>query len=110
VYFAKLDAPGVWKISVEGGEETRVIEQAGRSLWALTVQGICFFDLSNPAGPALKLYSFDTGKTTLLRQFSKETRIDASSTTLSVSRDGHSILYTQIDQAGSDLMMVENFR
>jgi len=29
---------------------------------------------------------------------------------LSVSPDEHWLLYTQIDQGGSDLMLVENFR
>jgi hypothetical protein len=29
---------------------------------------------------------------------------------LTVSPDGQSLLYTQIDQEGSDIMLVENFR
>ena len=29
---------------------------------------------------------------------------------IAVSRDGRTILYTQRDEAGSDLMVVENFR
>jgi hypothetical protein len=78
--------------------------------WTLTPQGICFFDLSNAAGPALKFYSFATHRRTLLRQFSKGTRVDLVSTALSVSPDGRWILYTQLDQAGSNLVLVENFR
>jgi hypothetical protein len=69
----------------------------------LTPQGICFFDLKNLAVPALKFYSFAKGKATLLREFPKETRVNTASTTLSVSPDGQWIIYTQLDQAGSDL-------
>ncbi|HUK74027.1 MAG TPA: hypothetical protein VLV47_00970, partial [Candidatus Bathyarchaeia archaeon] len=109
VYWAKLDLPGIWRVPVAGGEETQVLGLSTESLWALTGQGICFFDLNNPAGPALKLYSFTTGKTTLLRQLPKNTSIDTQSTALSVSPDGRWILYTQYDQSGSNLMLVENF-
>jgi Tol biopolymer transport system component len=110
VYFAKLNAPGIWKIPVQGGEDKRVIEQGQMNLWALAHQGICFFDVTHSAGPALKFYSFATRQVTLLRQFSKETVVGTEETALSVSEDGRWILYTQIDQMGSDLMLVENFR
>ena len=110
VYWARLGEPGIWRVPVGGGEETQVIESSTESLWALTPQGICFFDLKNLAVPALKFYSFATDKTALIREFSTETRIDTASTALSVSPDGQWIIYTQRDQAGSDLMMVENFR
>ena len=110
VYFAKLNAPGIWKIPVEGGADTRVIEQGQRGLWSLAQLGICFFDLTHPAGPTLKLYDFATRQVRLLRQFSKETLILANDSAISVSEDGRWILYTQVDQAGSDLMLVENFR
>ena len=110
VFYAKLDAPGIWRVPAEGGEETQVLDQGGQNLWAVAHEGICFFDLRNPAGVALKLFSLPVGKTTLIRQFSKETIVDPNSTALSVSPDGRSILYTQIDQDSSDLMLVENFR
>ena len=110
VYYAKLDAPGIWKVPVAGGEETRVLDRGGRSVWALTSQGICFFDLGGSTGPALNFYNFTTGKVTRLREFSKDTRFDTADDSLTVSPDGRWILYTQLDQSGSNLMLVENFR
>jgi Tol biopolymer transport system component len=110
VYYAKLYAPGIWRVPVEGGEETRVLDRGGQGIWALTGQGICFLDFGRSAGAAaLKFYNFATGKVTLLREFSKDTRVDADDTALTVSPDGRWILYTQFDQSGSNLMLVENF-
>jgi Tol biopolymer transport system component len=110
VYYAKSNAPGIWKVAADGGEESRILDQPRESLWALTDQGICFFDLGNLAGPVLNFYSFDRRKLRVLRQFSRETRLDTFSTALSVSPDGRWILYTQLDQSGSDLMLLDNFR
>jgi len=110
VHYAKSDMPGIFKVPVEGGEETRVLDPGGQGVWASTGQGICFFDFNDQTGFALAFYNFATGKTTLLRQFPKDTRIDQGSTALSVSPDGRWILYTQRDQSSSDLMLVENFR
>jgi hypothetical protein len=76
VFFAKLLTSGIFKMPVEGGEETQVLQQGGLSLWALTDQGICFFDLSNPSGAILKFHNLASGKTTLLRQFPRETQIE----------------------------------
>jgi Tol biopolymer transport system component/serine/threonine protein kinase len=110
VYYAKLDVIGIWKVPVEGGDETRVLDRGGESVWALTGQGICFFDFSGSTGPVLKFYHFATGKVTLLRELSRDTRVDKGDTALSVSPDGRWILYTQFDQASSNLMLVENYR
>jgi Tol biopolymer transport system component len=110
VYWAKRGVPGIWRVPAKGGEETLALDATAESLWALTDQGILFFDPKNQIGAALKFYSFAAGKTTLLRQFPKDTSIDMLSTTLTVSPDGHWVPYTQFDQAGSDLMLVENFQ
>jgi Tol biopolymer transport system component len=110
VYYAKLDVSGIWKVPVAGGEETRVLDRGGQGIWALTGQGICFYDFSSSAGAALKFYNFATGKVTLLKEFSKDTPIDTSNSVLTVSPDGRWILYTQLDQSGSNLMLVENYR
>jgi eukaryotic-like serine/threonine-protein kinase len=110
VYFAKDRAPGIWRVPVAGGEETQVLDRSGHNLWALTGQGICFFDLTGSTAPALRFYNFATGKVTLLREFSTDTRVDTADDSLAVSPDGRWILYTQSDQTGSTLMLVENFR
>ena len=112
VYWTRQDEPGVWRIPVAGGEETQVIKQGRTALWALTGQGILFFDLDNPAGPLLNNYSFATQQTTLVRKFPKDTRIGFGpdiDTALSISPDGRWIIYTQVDQDSSNLMLVENF-
>ena len=110
VYWAKRGIVGIWRIPVEGGEESRALNASTEGLWALTSQGICYFELKTPADLSLKFYSFASGKTIPLRQFPRSTKIDTLSTPLSVSPDGQWILYSQFDQAGSDLMLVDDFR
>jgi Tol biopolymer transport system component len=110
LYFAKPNEPGIWSVPVDGGEVTRVLDHRGEGDWTLTKQGIVFFDLSQPAGPAIKLYSFTTHNVTLFKQLSRETRINSGANCISASPDGSWLIYTQVDQLASDLMLVENFR
>ena len=111
VYYAKENEPGLWKASAAGGEATQVLEQVNLGGWSLTGQGICFLNFNEPDGVALHFFSFATQKTSLLRKFSKETRIESGlNTSLSSTADGRWIIYTQLDQLSSDLMLVENFR
>jgi hypothetical protein len=107
IYYSKGNEPGIWRVPVEGGGETRVVDQKGDGNWALSDQGILFFELNHPAGPVLNFYSFATHGVTLLRQFSRETRIGNY---ISAAPDGSWIIYSQLDQLASDLTLVENFR
>jgi hypothetical protein len=46
-----------------------------------------------------------------IREFSTDVKMmNSASNPLSISPDGRWVLYTQMDQAGSDLMLVENYR
>jgi Tol biopolymer transport system component len=110
VYYAKLDLPGLWKVPVQGGGEIRALEQGRMDFWALSKDGILFFDLTHPVGPALEFYTFAKRRTMLLQQLPKSARIPASDRSISISTDEQWILYTELDQAGSDLMLLENFR
>jgi hypothetical protein len=60
--------------------------------------------------PVLKFYRFATRQVEVFREFSKGTKFDSDSTAFSVSPDGQWILYTQLDEASSDLMLMENYR
>jgi Tol biopolymer transport system component/serine/threonine protein kinase len=110
VYYAMLNAPGIWRVPSQGGEEVAVLEQTRENFWALTPKGICFIEMKAVNGPAIEFYDFVTRRITLLHQFSKETLIDRFDTALSVSPDGKWILYTKSDQADSNLMLVDNYR
>ncbi|MFL6353756.1 MAG: protein kinase domain-containing protein [Bryobacteraceae bacterium] len=109
VYYAKWELPGIWKVAVRGGEETRVLDSGRHGVWALSKDGIYFADLSS-VGPVLKFYSFATGQIGIVHEFSKDTRLDLNSTAISVSPDGQWIIYTQLDEVGCDLMLMENYR
>jgi Tol biopolymer transport system component len=110
IYYAKLATPGIWRMPVGGGEEVQILQEGGMGAWALTDQGICLI-VKGSAAPAIKFYDFDTHQLTTVREFGRDVLFDPStSTAITVSPDGRWILYTQVDQSGSDLMLVENYR
>jgi len=97
----------VWRMPVGGGEESKVLDSvhcAGR--WALGGQGIYFFAKPDEKGQSdIRFYEFATGRISKILTVEREVQ-----DWIEVSPDGRTILYTQIDEAGSDLMLVENFR
>jgi Tol biopolymer transport system component len=103
LYFSKFEAPGIWKMPIEGGEESRVLaDQGGQGWWnwALARNGIYFLD-----DEKLKFFDFATGK-----KISVYTSEKALVMGLAVSPDGKSILYPQIEVAESSIMLLKNFR
>ncbi len=97
----------VWKIPVEGGEETKVLDSVHpHGKWAVGIEGIYFFaPADEQRHTEMRLYEFATGKTRKILTI--ESALDQH---IAISPDGRTILYTQIDEGGSDLMLVENFR
>jgi Tol biopolymer transport system component len=111
VFYSKDQTPGIWSVPVEGGQETRLLEKPGTNIWAVAKDGICFLDWKDALHPVVQLYNFGNHRSTVVYGFPAGTNVDdANGPTISVSPDGRWIIYTQLDQAGSHLVLVENFR
>jgi Tol biopolymer transport system component/DNA-binding winged helix-turn-helix (wHTH) protein len=112
LYYAKgRDVPGIWRIPVGGGEETPVLDHRRAGLWrswAVAEQGIYFVTAETPGRPLLEYFSFASGRVTQIAKLERPIRQNVRG--ISLSPDGRWILYTQMDQSGSDIMLMENFR
>jgi len=107
LYYSKYEAQGIWKVPLSGGEEKRVLDQAGEKEWynwALARNGVYFLEHREKGG-ALDFFDFATGKTTTIVTSDKQPGIG-----LAVSADGKSILYAEIELEDSNIMLVKNFR
>jgi Tol biopolymer transport system component/DNA-binding winged helix-turn-helix (wHTH) protein len=111
-YYAKgRDVAGIWRVEVEGGVETPVVDHHGAGFWrswAVTETGIYFATAEGPASPIIEFFSFATGDITLVAVL--ERPISARVWGLAVSPDRRSILSTQIDLSSSDVMVTHDFR
>lgn len=68
--------------------------------------GLYFVPMNDPgARSSIQFLSFATNKIKTIATIEKPL-----SQGLALSRDGRWLLYSQVDQAGSELMLVENFR
>jgi eukaryotic-like serine/threonine-protein kinase len=107
-YLKRLEDTNVWRIPIEGGQATMVLEDLSnyRNL-AILESGLVFVPNRNTS--SLQFLGFATGKITPLANFDRPIAFNAQGG-LAVAPDGRSILYTQFEQAGSELMLVENFR
>ena len=107
LYYSKFEEGGVWRMAVEGREETKVLDVGGDGWpnWALGSEGIYFLKFSKSPHPTIQFLNFATGKTHLVWTLEREPGWG-----ISVSNTGKSIVFTQDDFAESNLMMVENFR
>ncbi|MGH9853716.1 MAG: DPP IV N-terminal domain-containing protein [Blastocatellia bacterium] len=112
LYYAKgRVAPGIWRMPVAGGEETLVLDHHRAGFWrywAVTEQGIYFTTAETPDHPLIEFFNFATGKVTTITTLEK--RIDGNVPGLSVSPDGRTLIWSQLDQTSSDIMLMENFR
>ena len=111
-YYAKGRAmPGIWRVPIAGGEETLVVDhhQAGLwRYWAVTDKGIYFATAETPSHPLIEFFTFETKKITAIAKLNKP--FFKTDPGLAVSPDEKSLLVVQIDQKGSDIMLMENFR
>jgi hypothetical protein len=97
----------IWRMPVEGGQPMKVLDAVDPSgQWAVSRQGIFYVAAADGGNQFdIRLYEFASGKSTKLITLDREMRHP-----IVVSPDGRTILWTKVEEAGSDLMLVENFR
>ena len=99
--------PGIWKMPVEGGAETLVLDKVTDRFWTLADQQLYFMDVEATPQTINRL-DLVTGTITRMGELAKE--LPSGECGLSVSPDGEWIIYPQIDEQSSRIMLVENFR
>jgi Tol biopolymer transport system component len=91
---------------VSGGEESRVLRSVAPRAFCPVNEGIYFIPAPGGDGKSsIQFLSFATGKVKTVAPILK-----SPTEGLSVSPDGRSLLFSQVDDEGSDLMLVENFQ
>ena len=100
------DVASLWRMPLEGGEETQVLDSVWCQDFAVVEQGIYFIP-GQPNGEisSVEFLSFATGKVTTIARLG-----GCAAWGFSVSPDGRYLLYSQYEGGGNDLMLVENFR
>jgi Tol biopolymer transport system component len=107
LYYTKEDGPTpLWRTPLGGGEERQLLPRIGSRSFFVAAEGVYF---TTPSSPPVE-YSIQYLNTATGKVNAVATSSGRPSGGLSVSPDGRFILYAQIDSAGQDLMLVENFR
>jgi len=106
LYYTKAyDSSGLWKMPLSGGEESQVLPSVMWDAFSLVNEGIYFIPGPPFRKVSIQFLNFATGNVKTVAPMSAPYFAG-----LSVSPDGRSLLFSQIDEVGSDLMLLENFR
>ena len=122
-YVGDHENRGLWKMPVEGGEPVKVHSLPAAHGFAVTQDGVYFLcraswgRAADPQSPGLyqevagseqrdsiRFLDFSTGRTLVLAEVEFPVHLGVS-----VSPDRRSIIYAQIEDTGSDLMLVPDF-
>jgi serine/threonine protein kinase len=95
----------VLRMPVDGGEESQVAEEVFDRTWAVSTQGIWFLVPDGPRRAWLRFFDTATGRISTAAGIDKPVY-----TGLTLSADGRSLLYNQIDHSGTEILLIENFR
>jgi Tol biopolymer transport system component/DNA-binding winged helix-turn-helix (wHTH) protein len=107
VYYSKtLSSDEIWKIPVEGGAETLALKAPGLDCFcnsALAPTGIYVITQKSEQARTLSFYDFASKRMTKVLDLEKMALNPA------VSPDGKSLIYVQLDQHDSTIMLVNHF-
>jgi len=109
VYYTVLGRVGLWTVSAAGGDEAAIAEFEKVShwrYWTATDRGIYY--LSSDREPwTISFFDFATSQAKPV--FTMPTKPVFGTPGLTVSPDGQSLLYSQVNREGSDIMLLDNF-
>jgi Tol biopolymer transport system component/DNA-binding winged helix-turn-helix (wHTH) protein len=109
LYYSKLEQPGIWKMPLNGGQETIVLEQPEGHhwySWTLAPGGIYFLNLSYVPNGRIEFFDFASGQIRPIFAFDRP-EVHGG---LALSPDGTSLIYTQHESEDSYIMLAKNFR
>jgi Tol biopolymer transport system component/DNA-binding winged helix-turn-helix (wHTH) protein len=108
LYYAKFAEPGIWKKSLESGQDSRLPINIGWwSAWDVARGGIYFVNTDFPPNGRIEFFDFAQGHSTPIFAFEKPFPLNGG---LAMSPDGKSLLFGQSEIAESDIMVMKNFR
>jgi Tol biopolymer transport system component/tRNA A-37 threonylcarbamoyl transferase component Bud32 len=93
----------LWGMPTAGGPERKLVEGVISRAFSVAEQGIYYERAEQPAGWSIRFLNFATSADVALGRYTKPSYLG-----MSLSPDRHTLLFSQIDQEGSDLMDVEN--
>lgn len=103
LYYTKRDVPGLWALDLARGTETRPLARLPRNEWGtwhLIGDAVYFIEHDADGNGTLTYHNLGAGITFAVAPLS------AHNPGLTVSPDGRTLLYVQIDRDESDLMEV----
>ncbi|HTV09735.1 MAG TPA: winged helix-turn-helix domain-containing protein [Candidatus Aquilonibacter sp.] len=108
LYFTRIlraDSGSLWRMPIAGGSEEQLADSLYRANYAIARSGIYYMTHAGKSGDStLRFYDFATGTTRTLLQ------IGWPEYGLDVSPDGRYLVYAQLDDPASNLMLIEHFR
>jgi len=110
IYYTKISDGGIWRMQVDGGQESSLSPQIHLQQWnnwALTDNGVFFLSEESDRHPVIRFFDFSS--TRIKDVVTLEGRVPWRSW-ISASADGKFVLYPQNDQDESNIMLLENFR
>jgi hypothetical protein len=108
LFYTKPTSPGLWRIPLSGGEEQHAfsIPLAATGAYAPGRSGVYFIRQESTGDKqSLVFFRFSDQQITTLAEIPRRVGLG-----LAVSPDERTILYSQADHVGSELMLVDNFR
>jgi Tol biopolymer transport system component len=103
LFYSRTDGDSpLYRVPVDGGEETQVLPRVNEFGFCVTPGGILFSGGERSEG--IQFLSFQTGRVSPVFRPDRQMTVG-----LSLSPDGRHLLFPQRESSGSDLMLVENF-